>query len=79
MSKVELTSNNQLGNVQINNQGPSRQQMFQTADLNPMFHQRNDVQVEESWGAAPEGSSKFCSFHSQVAILRDSELNHSAS
>jgi len=74
-NKVELCSNNQVqhnNNNNINNNhnnnnvapsmnvgGPVRQQMFQTADLNPMFHQRHDVQIEESWNAEPEGSSCY--------------------
>lgn len=37
-------------------EGPPRQQMFKTSELNSMFHEDNDVVMEETWKAEPTGS-----------------------
>lgn len=40
-------------------EGPARQQMFKTLELNPMFHDPEQVVLEEKWAAEPVGSACY--------------------
>ena len=43
-------------------EGPPRQQMFKTLELNPMFHDPEQVVLEEKWKAEPVGSGRLFLF-----------------